>query len=111
MTTEKTTEKTTEETTRDILKNIRSLSFFENVDMKKLIRELYPNPGDSVTGYGFNDVRRKCSKIYHFFERKFNNMETKREEDKETFFSRIIQDLKEKGFEELAKVIEIMKGD
>lgn len=106
-----TTEKTTEETTRDILNNIRSLKFFKNVDINKLIRELYPNPSDSVTGYGFNDVRRKCNKIYIFFKRKFDNMETEREEDKEIFFSRIIEDLKEKGFEELAKVIEIMKGD
>lgn len=102
---------TTQEAVNNALNELREKDFFKNVDMHKLIRELYPEQYASFLGIGFKDVNRRCGIVYDDIAKKFEEIPEDKRPDKTTFYAAAIKSIQNKGHEELGKVIGFMYSE
>lgn len=102
---------TTQEAANNALNELREKDFFKNVDMHKLIRELYPEAYSSFLGIGFKDVNKRCGRVYDDIAQKFEEIPEDKRPDKTTFYAAAIKSIQKKGHEELAKVIAFMYSE
>ena len=99
---------TIKEATKSALDESRNKDNFKEIDMHKLIRELYPQPHPTIIGIGFKDVNRKCSSVYDDIMDEYKKIPEDKRPDKTTYFDSAIKFYQEKGYEELSKAIRIM---
>lgn len=99
---------TVQEAAENALNELRENDFFKNVDIRKLMRELYPEPYASFLGVGFKDVNRRCGMVYDDIAKKFEEIPEDKRPDKTTFYAAAIKSIQKKGDEELGKAIGFM---
>ena len=98
------------EDVRNALENTRSKPIYANIDYHILMRELFPNPEDTVTGIGLKEVEERIDFVYDGFMYKYEKLpdDQKATKSKREFYEESLEEGRQMGYVELIKVLEIM---